>query len=145
MTFLKKGIKDTEPLEQSQKIEKCSTLEESSFFQHIQFLFFQIEESGQKQGLWSEKAWFEFWFQHFITRCGLPSYLHTVCLSFLILTKGFPDGSAGRESTCSVGDPIPGLARSPGKGNGHPPQYSGLENSMYSPWGRKESDTTEGL
>ena len=25
---------------------------------------------------------------------------------------------------------IPGLERSPGEGNGYPPQYSGLENSM---------------
>ena len=45
---------------------------------------------------------------------------------------GFPCGSAGRESTCNVGDPglIPGLGRSPGEGNGYPLQYSGLENSM---------------
>ena len=27
----------------------------------------------------------------------------------------------------------------------YPLQYSGLENSMYSPWGHKESDTTEQL
>ena len=39
-----------------------------------------------------------------------------------------------------------GLGRSPGEGKGYPLQYSGLENSMlYSPWGRKESDTTERL
>ena len=33
---------------------------------------------------------------------------------------------------CNAGDPglIPGLGRSPGKGNGNPPQYSCLENSM---------------
>ena len=31
------------------------------------------------------------------------------------------------------------------KGIGHPLQYSGLENSMDSPWGRKESDMTERL
>ena len=42
---------------------------------------------------------------------------------------------------------IPGLGRSPGEGNSYPLQYSGLENSMdlYSPWGHKESDTTEQL
>ena len=28
---------------------------------------------------------------------------------------------------------------------GYPPQYSGLENSWRSPWGRKESDMTERL
>jgi len=47
------------------------------------------------------------------------------------------------------------LGRSPGEGNANPLQYSCLENSMdweapqslvgYSPWGRKESDTTEQL
>ena len=44
---------------------------------------------------------------------------------------GFPCGSAGRESTCNVGDLglIPGLGRSPGEGKGYPLQYSGLENS----------------
>ena len=41
---------------------------------------------------------------------------------------------------------IPGLGRSPGEGKGYPHQYSGLENSMdYSPWGRKQLDTTEQL
>ena len=40
---------------------------------------------------------------------------------------------------------IPGLGRSPGEGKGYPFQYSGLENSMDSPWGRKELDTTERL
>ena len=41
-------------------------------------------------------------------------------------------GSAGKESTCNVGDlgSIPGLGRSPGEGKGYPLQYSGLENSM---------------
>ena len=51
-----------------------------------------------------------------------------------------------KESACNVGDlgSIPGLGRCPGEGNGYPLQYPGLENSMdYSPWGRKESDTTE--
>ena len=45
---------------------------------------------------------------------------------------GFPGGSAGKESACSVGDlgSIPGLERSPGKWNSYPLQYSGLENSM---------------
>ena len=45
---------------------------------------------------------------------------------------GFPRGSVGKESSCSVGDLglIPGLGRSPGGGKGHLLQYSGLENSM---------------
>ena len=47
-------------------------------------------------------------------------------------SRGFPCGSAGKESPCSVGDlgSIPGLVRSPGEGNGCPLQYSGQENSM---------------
>ena len=46
--------------------------------------------------------------------------------------KGFPCGSAGKESACSIGDlgSIPGLRKSPGEGKGYPLQYSGLENSM---------------
>ena len=58
--------------------------------------------------------------------------------------QGFPCGSAGKESTCNVGDlnPIPGLGRFPGEGKGYPLQYSGLENSKdYSPWGCKETFT----
>ena len=49
-----------------------------------------------------------------------------------MIQKGFLGGSAGKESACNVGDlgSIPGLGRSPGKGNGYPFQYSGLENSM---------------
>ena len=43
-------------------------------------------------------------------------------------------GSAGKESACNVGDLglIPGLGRSAGEIHG-----------LYSPWGHKESDTTE--
>ena len=42
---------------------------------------------------------------------------------------------SGKESSCKAGDAgdmgsIPGSGRSPGVGNGHPLQYSGLENSM---------------
>ena len=39
---------------------------------------------------------------------------------------GFPNSSAGTESTCNEGDPgsIPGLGRSLGEGIGYPLQYS---------------------
>ena len=49
-----------------------------------------------------------------------------------IVPKSFPCGSAGKESTCNVGDlgSIPALGRSPEEGKSHPTQYSGLENSM---------------
>ena len=61
---------------------------------------------------------------------------------------GFPSGSAGKESTCNVGDlgSIPGLGRYPGEGKGYLLQYSGLENSMdYIVHRVKESDMTERL
>ena len=66
----------------------------------------------------------------------------------------FPHSSVGKESACNAGDlgSIPGLGRPPREGNGNPLQYSCLENFHglrslvgYSPWGRKESDTTEQL
>ena len=62
--------------------------------------------------------------------------------------------SDDKEAVCNAGDlgSIPGLGRSPGGGHGNPLQYSCLENPYeqrrlagYSPWGRKESDTTERL
>ena len=50
---------------------------------------------------------------------------------------GFPCGSAGKESACNAGDlgSFPWLGRSPGEGKDYPFQYSGLENSIDSPWG----------
>ena len=53
----------------------------------------------------------------------------------LFATKGqmgLPDGSDGKEPACDVGDSvsIPGLGRTPGRGNGNPLQYSCLENSI---------------
>ena len=41
-------------------------------------------------------------------------------------------GSVGKEYACNTGDPdlIPGSERSPGEGNGNPPQNSFLENSI---------------
>ena len=40
----------------------------------------------------------------------------------LYANEGFPCDSAGKESTCNVGDLglIPGLGRSPGEGKGYP-------------------------
>ena len=48
------------------------------------------------------------------------------------LALGFPGGSDGKESACTVGDlgSVPVWGRPPGEGNGHPFQYSYLENSM---------------
>ena len=70
-------------------------------------------------------------------------------------TKGFPDGSDGKESPCNAGDLgiIPGLGRSPGEGNSRLPAavfWPGESHGQrslagYSPWGRKEWDRTEQL
>ena len=65
----------------------------------------------------------------------------------------FPGGSDSKASAYSAGDPgsIPGSGRSPGEGNGNPPQYSCLENPMDGgAWLATvhrvaESDTTEQL
>ena len=50
----------------------------------------------------------------------------------LVFPKGFPGGSAGKESMCNAGDLglIPGSGRSSGEGNGNSLQYSCLENPM---------------
>ena len=72
------------------------------------------------------------------------------------INGGFSGGSDGKEPSSNAEDIrdmglIPGSGRSPGEGNGNPPQYSCLENPMdrgawwatYSSWGRKELDTIE--
>ena len=58
----------------------------------------------------------------------LSSFFFTLCIEFW----GFPGGSDGKESACNVGglSLTPGLGRYPGEGNGHPLQYSCLENPM---------------
>ena len=69
------------------------------------------------------------------------------------IALGFPGGSDGKASAYNVGDlgSIHGSGRHPGGGNGNPLLYSCLENSMerslvgYSPWGLKDSETTERL
>ena len=66
----------------------------------------------------------------------------------LSLEKGFLGGLGGKESACNVEDlgSISGLGRSPRERN--PFECSCQKNSMdrgYSPWGHKESDTTEWL
>ena len=65
---------------------------------------------------------------------------------------GFPWWISCKESACNARDvgSIPRSGISPGEGNGNPLQYSCLDNPMdrgawqaTSPWGHKESDTTE--
>ena len=72
----------------------------------------------------------------------------------LVPAWGFPGSSDGKATAYNAGDlgSIPGLGKSPGGGNGNAFQYSCLESphgqrslARYSPWSRKESDTTERL
>ena len=65
-----------------------------------------------------------------------------------------PSFSEGKATACNAGDlgSIPGWGRSPEEGNGNPLQYSlpgkshGRRSLVgYSPWGCKESETTEQL
>ena len=67
---------------------------------------------------------------------------------------GFLGGSVVKSRPVKAGDTIsiPGLGKSRGGGHGNPFQYSCLENShklrslvSYSPWGHKESETSEQL
>ena len=78
----------------------------------------------------------------FQNECLSKSLVYTIIKKFQYKNK----------SSCNAGDLslIPGLGRSPGGGHGNTLQYSCLENSHgqrsllgYTPWGLKESDTTE--
>ena len=61
---------------------------------------------------------FIFYFYFFLVTCFIQS--------------GMYGDSADEEFACNEGDLAltPGLSRSPGEGNSHPLQYSGVENSM---------------
>ena len=99
------------------------------------------------------------WLKGLTTSLKLHSLHPFSLLCFFPLVKryylDFPGGSDCKASADNAGDPgsILGSGRSPGEGNGNPLRYSCLEwksheqRSLvgYSPWGRKESDTTERL
>ena len=79
----------------------------------------------------------------------LNSHAEQTRASQMVLVTKNPPASAGDIREVGL---ILGSERSPGKGNDNPLQYSCLENPMdrrswlgCSTWGRKESDTTEGL
>ena len=60
---------------------------------------------------------------------GSPWRIYLLTLHYSL---GSPGGSVGKEFACNAGDlgSVSGLGRCPGGGNGNPPRYSGLENSM---------------
>ena len=93
---------------------------------------------------WLKLLWEKY--ASFILSC-FASWMQTRMRIYRIGTvsigKGFPCGSADKESACNAGDlgSIPGLGRSPGRGHDNPLQYSCLENphsrrslASYSPW-----------
>ena len=106
------NVQSYTPLHAFFSFETAQTLKYLSPFQWI----FPNQESNQKssQGLWHcRQILYQFSYQVFF---------------------GFPGASAGKESSCNVGElgSIPGLGRSPGEENGCPLLYSGLENSRDS-------------
>ena len=79
-------------------------------------------------------------------------YLSLKLYMFIVKNVGFPDGSVVKNLPVNAEDTslIPGLGRSPGKGNGNPLWYSCLENptNRGASWVTvhevaKELDTTE--
>ena len=85
---------------------------------------------------------------------GRCTWLFCVCIPKAWCSSFFPSGSDGKDSACTTGGPvsIPGWGRSPGGGHGNPLQCPCLENPTdrgawwgYPPWGRKESDTIDGV
>ena len=71
---------------------------------------------------------------------------------YIHIYLGFPGGSDGKEYACNAGDlgSIPGLERFPWRRAWQPPpvflpgEFRGQRSlAGYSPWGHKESDTTE--
>ena len=71
------------------------------------------------------------------------------------LEQGFPGGSNGKESACSLRDlgSNPGLGKASGEGNDYPPTLVYLPGEFHrqrslvgcNPWGHKEPDATERL
>ena len=57
-------------------------------------------------------------------------FSNLILFGYKVVFPGFPCGSTGKGSACSVGDlgSIHGLGRSPGEGKSYPLQCSGLEN-----------------
>ena len=76
------------------------------------------------------------------------------CISRSGIAGSFPDGSDGKESACNAGDlgSVPGSWRYLGEGNGNASsilawriRWTEESGRLHSPWGCKESDTTEWL
>ena len=92
---------------------------------------------------------------HIIIQTSASPRLNVSKISKILATKlngryyhyYFIGGSAGKESTCNVGDLglICWLGRFPGDGKGYPLQYSDLENSMDCIVPGRQAVTTLGI
>ena len=75
----------------------------------------------------TKKVGFVFFFLYFIIFFSkiASTKRNSLEASILLLFRGFPGGSDGKESACNAGDPglILGLGRSPGGGCGNPPVF----------------------
>ena len=56
--------------------------------------------------------------------CAFIFLIWHLIFTYLISKLGFPDSSAGKESTCNAGDPGLGVGKIPWEGIGYPLQYS---------------------
>ena len=110
----------------------------------VRTIFLNFRWGLYKQNIWNSK-------ERSISGV-IKKYWHSGIQVFI--SEGFSGSSDGKESACNAGDLglIPGLGRSPEGGHDSPLYYSCLENPHgqrslvgYSPWGRKESDTTKRL
>ena len=149
-------------------LPSCTVSDENStskLFSRVKniLLFFSLCFEDLLSCLWFSVVWP--WCA-FVQDCLCLFYLmsseHVLSIHFCLFSNlgtflsflGFPYGSAGKESTCNVGDLglIPGLGRSPEEGNGNPTpvflpeEFHGPRSLVgYTPWGPKELGRTEWL
>ena len=95
----------------------------------------QTEEPGGLQTIGSQRVW-----HGWATNTFIFTLIQSITNGKIKDTKyrlseneGFQGGASGKESACKCRsmrceDSVPGCGRSPGEGNGHPLQYSCLEN-----------------
>ena len=84
------------------------------------------EKTGRLQSMWSQTV------GHDWSNLSHYTYICVYVWCVYIYRWGFPGSSAGKESSCTAGDPrsIPGLGRSPGERLGYSLQYPCLKNPM---------------
>ena len=71
-------------------------------------------------------------YMHMCVCTGCNQYIYTHIIYTYISIQGFPGGAVLKNPPTNAGDAglIPGSGRSPGGGNGNPPQCSCLGNPM---------------